>query len=80
MHRDSEQVDQLNAYLSKMVNKCLEYSREAKSDFYSQLGLYSGRHHGRYLPLPLHGGRKSGKACASFPSLQNRGGVYSSGQ
>jgi len=28
MHRDSEQVYQLNTYLSNMVNKGLEYSRE----------------------------------------------------
>ena len=33
MHRDSEQVNQLNAYLSKMVNKCLEYSREPDLTF-----------------------------------------------
>lgn len=55
-----------------MVKKCLEYGREPD------------RHHRRYLPLPLPWGRraegiKSGKACSSFFSLQNRGGVYSSG-
>lgn len=33
MHRDFEQVNQLNAYLSKMLNKSMEYSREPDATF-----------------------------------------------
>lgn len=56
MHRDSEQVNQVNAYLSKMVNKRLKYSRDPGFLvlFFCIQGLNSDRHHRRYLPLPLH--------------------------